>query len=92
MKEPAIRKYHRTVGGIIAIFAVLQVGTGIILTCEQIAGMNDFTPLVSILHAGGEGFGEIYRILLGVSLAFMAATGVTILMMMRARTKKKKEA
>jgi len=32
MKESVVRKWHRRMGGALALFIILQVGTGLVLT------------------------------------------------------------
>ena len=90
MKEIHIRKWHRIIGTFLAVFFLLQIITGIVLSVEDIIG----TYLGSLLHDLHDGFGIIggtYRIALGFGLVWMAITGIILSLKIRSRMQKRKE-
>ena len=87
MKEKSLRTAHRVIGLPLAVFLILQAATGMLLTIEQIAGYY-FDGIVHVIHYNMGVPGEIYRILLGAGLLWMAASGLWIYLKIRARTKK----
>ncbi|MFC1508924.1 hypothetical protein ACFL60_04450 [Candidatus Omnitrophota bacterium] len=88
MKEIHLRKWHRTIGTVIAFFLLLQVLTGIVLSVEDILG----SYLGSLLHDLHDGFGIIggaYRIVLGIGFLWMIITGGILSFNIRRRMQKR---
>lgn len=86
MKEPILRKYHRYMGISIALLAVIQVGTGLLLSLNMLIGSNVLDSMLSFLHFGNGVIGNVYRIVLSMAILFLAATGVLIYMKILARS------
>jgi uncharacterized iron-regulated membrane protein len=78
MKEKDLRKYHRTIGVILAIFVFVQAGTGLYLTFE-------FHSSLSTLHFGGGVIGTVYRSLLALGMVGLVITGLSIYLKRRAK-------
>lgn len=90
MQENNLRKWHRTIGMVIAIFILLQVITGIILSVEDIIG-KFMGILFHDLHEGFGSFGGAYRIALGLGFLWMVITGTLLSFKIRSRMQKRKE-
>jgi|WetSurMetagenome_2_1015567.scaffolds.fasta_scaffold24577_2 hypothetical protein len=89
MDEASLRRWHRTLGIILALFIFGQAATGALLALKSaLRGLPVPLDLLEDLHTGGGLAGDIYRILLGVGLMLMAATGVLVYLKIRARMKK----
>jgi len=90
MEEASLRKWHRFLGIILALFIFVQAATGTLMALKF--SLNFPVPLdvLEELHTSGGLAGNIYRILLGLGLMVMAVTGALIYLKIRARTKKKK--
>ena len=86
MKEATLRKWHRTSGIIIAVFIIVQVVSGIVLSIENILG-DYWSGVIHDIHEGFGKAGGIYRILLGVGLVWMVISGSIIFMKIRERMK-----
>jgi hypothetical protein len=85
MKEATLRKMHRRLGIILALFVILQAASGFILSVYELAphgayggGPPIWLRVVYTLHFGLGGVGSIYRILLGLGLMVMALSGSSI--------------
>ena len=78
MKEKDLRKYHRTLGIILAIFVFVQAGTGLYLTFE-------YHGFLSTLHFGGGVIGTVYRSLLALGMIGLVITGLSIYLKRRAK-------
>lgn len=78
MKEKDLRKYHRTLGVILAVFVLVQAGTGLYLTFE-------YHGFLSTLHFGGGAIGMVYRSLLAFGMIGLVITGLSIYLKRRAR-------
>ena len=88
MKEADIRKWHRTVGMILAIFIMLQVISGIILSIEDLLGTY-WSGIIHDIHEGFSSIGNTYRIILGTGLLWMVITGGVIAMKIHQRMKQR---
>lgn len=113
MKEIQLRKWHRRVGIWMALFIMVQAGSGLLIGLEkfeashsharQTAGgqahsearelKNDqdegeslFEEILEWVHHGGGLAGGIYRLVVGLSLIFMAVTGIWIYFKIRTRS------
>jgi hypothetical protein len=87
MTEKTLRRFHRAVGMPLALFVIVQIGTGTLLSVEDLLGRYWGGLLQDVHHQYGIS-GDIYRIIVGVGILWMAATGFAIAMKIRARTKK----
>jgi hypothetical protein len=87
MNEASLRKWHRTMGIIVALFLFLQAGTG---TWVALDTLFQVPTLYSITrrHTAGGSLGDLYRIVLGLGTMAMAVTGTLIYLKIRARMKK----
>jgi len=88
MDEANLRKWHRTMGAILALFIFVQALSGALMALEFLIGQTGLFGVLTKLHFGGGPLGHIYRLLLGVGLAGMAASGALIFLKIRARTRK----
>ncbi len=88
MNEAFLRKWHRTMGIILALFIVVQAATGALMALEDTLSFSEPTKVLGILHFGGDFFGDLYRILLGLGIMGMATSGTLIYLKIRARMKK----
>ena len=86
MKEAQLRKVHRTAGMLFSVFIVLQALTGLALTLESLPG-SELGSLIKSVHTGFDPFGDIYRLIAGIGMLFMAVTGSWIGIRIRMRTK-----
>lgn len=91
MKELDLRKWHRTMGITLALFIVIQAGSGLLLSLEDfLASIFPGAPaLLTSIHTGGGGLGTFYRVLLGLGLVGMAASGSLIYSKIKARSGQK---
>jgi hypothetical protein len=87
MKEISVRKYHRIAGIILAIFILLQVLSGVVLTVENILGIF-WGGVIHDIHYRYGLVGNVYRIILGIGLVWLLVTGLFIAIKIQARTKK----
>jgi uncharacterized iron-regulated membrane protein len=88
MDEAYLRKWHRTMGIILALFIFLQAATGTLMALEFLLKSPGLFGVLTSLHFGGGSFGNLYRVLLGVGIMGMAASGTLIYLKIRARTRK----
>ncbi len=86
MKEKRLRQLHRSVGIPLALFYVLQSASGIVLSIEELLGTY-WGGIIHDIHYRFGQIGNFYRVVLGISLLWMALSGCMIYMNMRARTK-----
>ncbi|MEW6140307.1 MAG: hypothetical protein AB1733_18965 [Thermodesulfobacteriota bacterium] len=92
MKERILRRWHRHLGIILALFIIVQTGTGLFLTLGHLivphthehgtSDTRDFWTTVSTtamtLHHGGGPAGTTYRILLGAGILIQTVLGTLI--------------
>ncbi len=88
MEEAHLRKWHRTMGIILAFFIFLQAASGAMMALEFALGSPGLFGALTSLHFGGGFFGHPYRIILGLGLMGMAASGAFIYLMIQSRTRK----
>lgn len=88
MNEADLRKWHRTMGIILALFLFLQGATGTMMALEYFLGAQGLFGPLSRLHFGGGFLGHAYRILLGLGLMGMATSGTLIYLKIRTRQRK----
>ncbi len=86
MKESTLRTLHRRIGAVVAIFVVVQAGSGMGLIIEGLAG-HAGSGVSDLLHTGGAVASDIPRAVAGLGMLFMAATGVWIYMKIIGRRK-----
>lgn len=88
MTEADLRRGHRTMGIILALFIFLQAASGTMMALEFFLAMPGmFGPLTKVHFAGG-GLGHLYRIVLGLGTVGMAVSGSLIYLKIRARMQK----
>ncbi|MFP3867246.1 MAG: hypothetical protein ACLFUU_03675 [Desulfobacteraceae bacterium] len=89
MQEAELRKWHRTMGIILALLIILQAGSGLWLSFEGLLFPTgiEMHLLMASLHHGGGTLGNWYRVLLGLGLVGMAGSGTAIFFKIRARTR-----
>jgi uncharacterized iron-regulated membrane protein len=78
MNEAYLRKWHRRLGFLFAVFIFLQALSGLILNLEDLVDIAAVTRWSNVLHRGGGEFGTVYRSLLGLGLLGMAVSGSLI--------------
>ena len=86
MKEAKLRKWHRTLGMIFALFILIQAATGLILTIEDMLGVY-WGGIVHEIHRQYELVGHLYRLIAGVGMLIMVFTGSLIGYKVHQRTK-----
>ncbi len=95
MQEPDLRRRHRRLGIILALFIIIQAGTGLLLSLEKFLSLGmegpavEFMEFLALLHRGGGDLPRLYRVLLGLGLTGMAVSGSLIYFKIRARSRKK---
>ena len=89
MDEANLRKWHRTMGIILAFFIFLQAASGAMMALEFALNASGLFGVLTSIHYGGGFIGNIYRIILGLGLMGMAASGTLIYLKIRARTPKR---
>ncbi len=88
MDEAYLRKWHRTMGIILAFFIFLQAASGALMALEFALNSTGLFGVLTSLHFGGGSWGHLYRILLGLGLMGMAASGTLIYFKIQARMRK----
>uniref|UniRef100_A0A7C3UXQ9 PepSY domain-containing protein n=1 Tax=Desulfobacca acetoxidans TaxID=60893 RepID=A0A7C3UXQ9_9BACT len=88
MNEALLRKWHRTLGIILALLLFCQAGSGALLALKLNFKDPGLFGLLSALHFGGGFWGNLYRILLGLGTMALAVSGTLIYLKIRARTRK----
>ncbi len=87
MSEAGLRKLHRTLGMIVLVFLAVQVVTGLSFSLSQMT----MPPLyrnprwVYSLHHGGGTLGNLYRVILALSVLTQGITGLFIFVRTRMR-------
>ena len=89
MDEAYLRKWHRRMGIFLALFILLQVGSGVVLNLEDLVEIPLILAWANVFHRGGGDFITVYRTLLGLGLIGMAASGSLIFYKIWQRTRKK---
>jgi len=89
MDEAYLRKWHRTMGIILAFFIFLQAATGAMMAFLHGLNFHNLPEILTSIHYGGGVPGDIYRIILGLGVMGMATSGTLIYLKIRARTKKR---
>lgn len=89
MDEAYLRKWHRNMGIILALFIFLQAASGAMMALEFASKYHGLFGVLTTLHFGGGFLGHIYRIFLGLGLMGMAASGTLIYLKIRARSQKR---
>jgi len=90
MNERSVRSVHYQLGIIIAVFLLVQVLAGLLLslgTLSSAFGAKWFQVLETI-HTGWDPVGSVYRIILGLVTVAQVTLGITIFFLIRARRKK----
>jgi hypothetical protein len=99
MKESDLRKWHRRLGVVLALFVICQAGTGLLLSLEGLAPdpshadsrhgtsheESAWKETVESLHYGGGTGGAWYRLTLALGLAGMVGSGGMIFLKIRHR-------
>ncbi len=102
MKEADLRRWHRKLGVVLALFLFVQALTGFLLSVTWLAEPHSEAPaataapqeesffeeLLEELHVGGETVGAIYRVLLGATTVLQVVLGYFIYTSMKKRMKK----
>lgn len=91
MKEAQLRKVHRTAGMMFVFFIVLQALSGLMLTLQDLFSAER-ESIVHSIHAHFSPVGDIYRLIAGIGMLFMAVTGSWIGMKILMRTRKSSSA
>jgi len=88
MNEAYLRTWHRRFGIILALFVLLQAGSGVILNVDHFLDFPTLLVGATVLHRGGGLAGTVYRTVLGLMLMAMAVSGSLIFIKVWRRTKK----
>jgi hypothetical protein len=88
MNEAYLRKWHRRMGILLALFIFLQATSGIVVNSDSLLALPSLAVYANVLHRGGGEFGTLYRTFLGLGLMGMAASGSLIFYLIWQRTRK----
>ncbi len=88
MTEADLRRGHRTMGAILALFIFLQAASGTLMAVEFFLKSPGLFGSLTKLHFWDGPLGHLYRIILGLGTVGMATSGGAIFLKIRARTKK----
>ena len=75
MDEASLRKWHRTMGIILAFFIFLQAASGTLMAVQFALNFQEPYDALEILHTGVGLAGNLYRILLGLGTMGLAVSG-----------------
>lgn len=97
MSEANLRGWHRTIGKFLALFILLQAGTGLWLNFEPLAGPEAPPPpgqaaqpdFVEALHHGGGALGMVFRLGVGGGIVVQTLLGSWIGLKISARQRPK---
>ena len=84
MKQIRLRKFHQWFGITVALFIVIQAGTGLMMTLGLFPTSYE---LFGSLHYGGGTGGTIYRIFLSIGIIGTAISGILVFFKIRVRSK-----
>lgn len=87
MTEAELRRGHRTMGIILALFIFLQAASGALVAMEFLLKSPGLFGSLTKLHFWDGPFGHLYRLLVGVGTVGMATSGVAIYLKIRARSR-----
>ncbi|MDD3579961.1 MAG: hypothetical protein PHW74_02940 [Desulfobacca sp.] len=89
MQEAELRKWHRTMGIILALLIILQASSGLWLSFEGLLFHTgvEMHMLMAAIHRGGGDMAKWYRTLLGLGLLGMACSGTAIFFKIRTRAR-----
>ena len=96
MDEKTLRKYHRRIGISLALFVLLQAGSGALLAFLQLAGHlnhataqapSSFLQFLITVHHKKAFADDLYRMIIGFSFVGLALSGATIFSKLRARSR-----
>lgn len=87
MNPMKVRTLHRYLGISVACFLLIQALSGMLMAAARLALVEDSQALrpLSIVHAGLDPAGSIYRIALGLVVAAQVILGVAIFVGLRSR-------
>uniref|UniRef100_I2Q694 Uncharacterized protein n=1 Tax=Desulfovibrio sp. U5L TaxID=596152 RepID=I2Q694_9BACT len=97
MQEATLRRQHRKLGLVLAVFLALQAATGLWLSLEDLveapppatqAAAPEEDSVLAILHTGGGKAGNLYRLALGAAVLAQVGLGGLISLKIRARAKR----
>ena len=93
MQEKELRRVHRSAGVLVAVFIIIQAFSGAMLSFQFMTKREPFghniQEIFELVHFKLGYAGDIYRILLGFGIIWMAVTGVWIYFKIRARSLQK---
>lgn len=87
MKEKSLRTAHRTAALPFVLFIILQAATGTTISLENLAGQH-WASFPELIHFQLGTIGNVYRVLLGLGILWMAVTGFWIYAKIQARSRK----
>lgn len=87
MSEAELRRGHRTMGIILALFIFLQAASGALVATEFLLKSPGLFGSLTKLHFWDGPLGHLYRLLVGLGAVGMATSGVAIYLKIRARTR-----
>jgi hypothetical protein len=91
MNERSVRNLHYRVGITIVVFLLVQAATGLLLGLGSIASVtgSKWFQILEIIHTNWDPLGSLYRIFLGLGTAAQCILGIIIILLSRARYRKK---
>ena len=90
MKESSIRSVHYQLGIIIAVFLLVQVLAGLLISLGALISASEakWFQLLETIHTDWDPLGTVYRIILGLGTVVQIILGITIFFLSRGRRKK----
>jgi len=89
MNEKTLRRLHRSIGLPLVLFIVIQSATGLFLAIENMLGSYwGWGGLLRDMHHSYGVPGDLYRVLIGLGMLWMAISGVLIYRAIQIRTRK----
>jgi hypothetical protein len=95
MKESVLRRWHRSLGILLALFIILQTGSGFLISLGELSVPHSHAheDTNASSHGNNEGEslwheGSLYRVFVGIGLLWMTVSGSMIFFKIRIRSKK----
>jgi hypothetical protein len=90
MKERSVRSVHYQLGIIIAVFLLVQVLAGLLISLGTLFSASEakWLQVLGTIHTDWDPWGSVYRIILGLGTVAQVILGITIFFLSRGRHKK----
>jgi hypothetical protein len=90
MNERSARNFHSKLGITIALFLLIQVSAGLLLSLGSLLSATEakWLQILGTIHAGWDPAGSVYRVFLGLAAVVQIILGILIFRFSRSRRKK----